>query len=174
MSIDRPIGQNSALPTYRTLLEQCVFKDDPIKTLSGHTAIWSAYFAEYPISATSAEKQSMTMYDPMDTMDLLTEGVLPDRGGLNQSLSPDDMLVAHALSTIFILTSQICCGCDIWKRTVGNIEVHSFQQPNIKPIYENFILKSSSWQQLPSFAVSELLDDLFNITSDETEENLHA
>lgn len=170
MRIDRPIGQNLALPTYRTLLEQCVFNDDPIKTLSGHAAIWSAYFEEYPIAATHTEEQAMTMYEPMDTFDLLATGVLMDRGDVNQSLSPDDMLVAHALSTIFVLTSQICYGYDIWKRTVENIEEHSFQQPNIKLIYENFILKSSSWQQLPSFAVAELLDQIFGITKVETEE----
>ena len=164
------MGQNLALPTYRTLLEQCVFNDDPIKTLSGHAAIWSAYFAEYPISATSTEEQSMTMYEPMDTFNLLTTGVLTDRSGVNQSLSPDDMLVAHALSTIFILTSQICYRYDIWKRTVENIEEHSFQQPNVKPIYENLILKSSSWQHLPSFAVAKLLDQIFGNTRIETEE----
>lgn len=112
----------------------------------------------------------MTMYEPMDTFDLLTTGVLMDRSDVNQSLSPDDIMAAHAISTIFVLTSQICYGYDIWKRTVENIEVHSFQQPNIKPIYENFILKSSSWQQLPRFAIAELLDEIFGITSDETEE----
>ena len=170
MRIDQPVGQNLALPTYRTLLEQCVFNDDPIKALSGHAAIWSAYFAEYPISATYTEEQAMTMYEPMDTFDLLTTGVLMDRGDVSQSLSPDDTLAAHAISTIFVLTSQICYGYDIWKRTVGNIEVHSFQLPNIKPIYENFILKSSSWQQLPRFAVAELLDEIFGITRAETEE----
>jgi hypothetical protein len=79
-------------------------------------------------------------------------------------------LAAHAISTIFVLTSQICYGYDIWKRTVGNIEVHSFQQPNVKPIYENFILKSSSWQQLPRFAVTKLLDKIFGITKVATEE----
>jgi hypothetical protein len=170
MRIDQPVGQNLALPTYRILLEQCVFNDDPIKTLSGHAAIWSAYFAEYPIAATHTEEQAMTMYEPMDTFDLLTTGVLVDRGDVNQSLSPDDIMAAHAISTIFVLTSQICCGYDIWKQTVGNIEVHSSQRPNIKPIYENFILNSSSWQQLPRFAVAELLDEIFDITSDETEE----
>ena len=170
MRIDQSVGQNLALPTYRTLLEQCVFNDDPIKTLSGHAAIWSAYFAENPISATYTEEQAMTMYEPMDTFDLLTTGVLMDRVDVKQSLSPDDMLVAHAISTIFVLTSQICYGYDIWKRTVENIEEHSFQQPNIKPIYENFILKSSSWQHLPSFAVAELLDQIFGITKVETEE----
>jgi len=170
MRIDQPVGQNLALPTYRTLLEQCVFNDDPIKTLSGHAAIWSAYFAEYPISATYTEEQAMTMYEPMDTFNLLTTGVLMDRGDVSQSLSTDDILAAHAISTIFVLTSQICYGYDIWKRTVENIEEHSFQQPNIKPIYENFILKSSSWQQLPSFAVAELLDQIFGITKVETEE----
>jgi len=164
------MGQNLALPTYRTLLEQCVFNDDPIKTLSGHAAIWSAYFAEYPITATHTEEQAMTMYEPMDTFNLLTTGVLTDRGDVNQPLSPDDMLVAHAISTIFVLTSQICYGYDIWKRTVENIEEHSFQQPNVKPIYENFILRSSSWQHLPSFAVAELLDQIFGITKVETEE----
>ena len=170
MRIDQPVGQNLALPTYRTLLEQCVFNDDPIKTLSGHAAIWSAYFAEYPISATYTEEQAMTMYEPMDTFDLLTIGVLMDRDDVSQSLSPDDILAAHAISTIFVLTSQICYGYDIWKRTVENIEEHSSQQPNIKPIYKNFILKSSSWQQLPVFAVAELLDEIFVIASDETEE----
>jgi len=170
MRIDQPVGQNLALPTYRALLEQCVFNDDPIKTLSGHATIWLAYFAEYPISATYTEEQAMTMYEPMDTFDLLTTGVLMDRGDVNQSLSPDDILAAHAISTIFVLTSQICYGYDIWKRTVENIEEHSFQQPNVKPIYENFILRSSSWQHLPSFAVAELLDQIFGITRVETEE----
>jgi hypothetical protein len=147
-----------------------VFNDDPIKTLSGYAAIWSAYFAEYPISATHTEKQAMTMYEPMDTFDLLTNGVLMDRGDVSPSLSPDDLLAAHAISTIFVLTSQICYGYDIWKQAVGNIEVHSWQRPNIKPIYESFILGSKSWQQLPRFAVAELLDEIFSITSDETEE----
>ena len=174
MHIGQPVGKNSALPTYRTLFEQCVVDDDPVKTLSGLTAMWSAYFVEYPISVTYTEEQAMTMYEPMDTFDLLTTGVLMDHCGVNQTLSSDDILVAQSLSTIFILTSQICFGYDIWKRTVENIQVHFLQQPNVKPIYENFILKSSSWHQLPSFAVSELLDELFNITGDETEENLHA
>ena len=170
MRIDQPVGQNLALPTYRTLLEQCVFNDDPIKTLSGHAAIWSVYFAEYPIAATHTEEQAMSMYEPMNTFDLLTTGVLMDRGDVSQSLSPDDILAAQAISTIFVLTSQICYGYDIWKRTVENIEEHSSQQPNINPIYKNFILKSSSWQQLPVFAVAELLDEIFVIASDETEE----
>ena len=170
MRIDQPVGQNLALPTYRTLLEQCVFNDDPIKTLSGHAAIWSAYFAEYPISATYTEEQAMTMYEPMDTFDLLTTGVLMDHGDVSQSLSPDDILAAHAISTIFVLTSQICYGYDIWKRTVENIEEHSFQQPNVKPIYENFIMRSSSWQHLPNFAITECLENIFTTTSTETEE----
>jgi hypothetical protein len=174
MRIDQPVGQNLALPTYRTLLEQCVFNDDPIKTLSGHAAIWSVYFAEYPIAATHTEEQAMSMYEPMNTFDLLTTGVLMDRGDVSQSLSPDDILAAQAISTIFVLTSQICYGYDIWKRTVENIEEHSSQQPNIKPIYKNFILKSSSWQQLPVFAVAELLDEIFVIASDETEEQQNA
>lgn len=31
MRIDQPVGQNLALQTYRTLLEQCVFNDDQLK-----------------------------------------------------------------------------------------------------------------------------------------------
>ena len=170
MRIDQSVGQNLALPTYRTLLEQCVFNDDPIKTLSGHAAIWSAYFAENPISATYTEEQAMTMYEPMDTFDLLSTGVLMDHCGVNQTLSSDDILVAQSLSTIFILTSQICFGYDIWKRTVENIQVHFLQQPNVKPIYENFIMRSSSWQHLPNFAITECLENIFTTTSTETEE----
>jgi hypothetical protein len=170
MYIDQPVGKKSALPTYRTLFEQCVVDDDPVKTLSGLTAMWSAYFVEYPISATYTEEQAMTMYEPMDTFDLLTTGVLMDHCGVNQTLSSDDILVAQSLSTIFILTSQICFGYDIWKRTVENIQVHFFQQPNVKPIYENFIMRSSSWQHLPNFAITECLENIFTTTSTETEE----
>jgi hypothetical protein len=102
----------------------------------------------------------MSMYDPFDTYTLLESGVLLECLSDNLSLSIDDVLLASSLSKIFVLTSQICPGYDIWKRTIGNIEAHIGQRPEIIDVYQNLVLNIDSWQHLPDLEIAECLNDL--------------
>ena len=158
--VDRPFGKNDSLVTYRSLLQQCVHSDDPIKTISSLATIWDLFFTDYPISRERDEEQAMSMYDPFDTYTLLESGVLLECLSDNLSLSIDDVLLASSLSKIFVLTSQICPGYDIWKRTIGNIEAHIGQRPEIIDVYQNLVLNIDSWQHLPDLEIAECLNDL--------------
>jgi hypothetical protein len=150
ISIDRHVNGNEQWPTYRRLLEDCIDEDDPIGTISRLAATWSAHFEEFPITHPSSDgDHSMVMYDPFKTFELLDNGDLPLQGFAEDPFSANDLVIAQALSTIFILTSQICPGFDIWNAVAGNIKTHCINVPYMKSIYVNSISNARNWQYLP-------------------------